>query len=183
MFQTMISKACQPLSLAFLSLSLLVSNVPIVFAQDNTYHLSVYANPIQAKIEVDGRLACSEIKNDLSPCIVKLPVGKHILSVSLDGYESKTETFDVQSDLSVNWNLKQLFFQLSVISYPIGSVVIVDGQNQGETPILALQLKPNEKHFIEVEAKCHETRKEQVIGQTGESKTLQIKLNPIKDCQ
>ncbi len=178
-FQSLLRLAFQSIiGIYFLSQSMIsISN-----AQESTYLLSVYANPIQAKIEVDGRIVCSEVKNDLSPCMIKLSVGKHLLSVTLDGYETKTETFDIQSDISVNWNLKQLFFQLSVISYPIGSVVSIDGEKKGETPILGLQLKPNEKHFIEVEAKCHEIRSEQIIGQSGESKTLQIKLNPIKDC-
>jgi hypothetical protein len=168
---TIISKAWAPFFFY-----LLLSSV--VFANPHAkYKLSVYANPIQAKVEVDGRVICEGLKNDLSPCEIEVEAGKHHVKVLLDGFETKEQSFDIAEETSVNWSLKQLSFQLSVISYPIGTKIWVDGELMGESPILALQLKPNSKHFVRVEANCHQTKHEEVIGNIGESKTLQIKLD------
>ncbi len=160
-----------------------ISFMTTLWANPSKYKLSIYTNPIQAKVEVDGRMICDGLKNDLSPCTIEVDVGKHHVKAILDGFETKEQVFDLNEETSLNWNLKQLSFQLSVISYPIGTKIWVDGELLGESPILALQLKPTVKHFVRIEANCHHTKHEEITGESGESKTLQIKLEPIPTCE
>ncbi|MGA8029907.1 MAG: serine/threonine-protein kinase [Bryobacteraceae bacterium] len=93
--------------------------------------VELLTEPPGAKIILDGETdaACN------SPCTISLTDGRHTLTAQLNGYNSAHRIFTVPDDNSLFITLARSMGVLVVTSAPSGSVVFVDGQASGHTPV------------------------------------------------
>lgn len=106
----------------------------------------VVTNPPGAQVVVDGKpeLACT------TPCSVELPMGRHTLATTMNGYRRAQRIFNLPAEAEVFINLEKAAGTLMIKSDPPGGTILIDGQPRGEkTP--AMILVPTGSHRIEVQ--------------------------------
>lgn len=88
------------------------------------------SDPPGAKITVDNRpdLACT------APCSLQLTNGRHTASAVSTGYNIARRIFSVPEDTSLFIPMTRNAGILVLTSTPSGSTIVVDGQQQGQTP-------------------------------------------------
>ncbi len=117
--------------------------------------------PASAKIVVDsGSPTCT------SPCSLTLTPGRHTFSASLTGHQSAFRVFQVPEQTELNVPLQQSTGQLSIITTPAGSEIMVDGNVRSERSPAILTL-PTGKHRIRITAPGHDPKEQEIEIREG----------------
>ena len=136
--------------------------------------ISIQSEPDKATVLVDGQPAGA------TPLTLKLLEGEHDLELQAERYKSW------QSRLAVVANQPQKLpiirlqpadGKLAVLTKPAGANVIIGKQFAGRTP-LKLALAANAPHRVQLSKPGYEKAQRTVKLQSGESKSLNIKLKP-----
>ena len=87
--------------------------------------------PAKARVVVDG----DEMKTCTTPCQIRLPAGRHTLTVALGGYHLAQRIIHVPEESSVYVPLAEIAGWLQLLSTPAGAQIFIDGQLRGQTPV------------------------------------------------
>ncbi|HJJ48885.1 MAG TPA: PEGA domain-containing protein [Methanocorpusculum sp.] len=108
--------------------------------------VQITSEPAGALVSIDGEPA------GVTPLSVeKLTLGQHVIEVSLDGYEKKTDFISVvnQQGISRSYVLTPTLGSISVITEPEGLEVFLDGVLAGTAPLTIENLVPD-KYTVSV---------------------------------
>jgi PEGA domain. len=110
--------------------------------------VEITSEPSGASVYLDGEFAG---KTPLS--MDRLTLGSHVLEVSCDGYEKKTEFLSVvnQQGISKHFVLTSKFGTLKVTTEPEGLEVFLDGVSRGVSPVTISNLVPD-KYTVSVKS-------------------------------
>ena len=136
---------------------------PIIVEPFDTteYAVRITTVPATAKIIVDsGSPTCT------SPCSLTLPPGRHTFSASLSGHQSAFRVFQVPDQTELNVPLQQSTGQLSIVTTPAGSEIMVDGTVKSERSPAVLIL-PTGKHRIRITTQGHDPREQEIEIREG----------------
>ncbi len=126
--------------------------------QQLTGALDIKSEPTNALIIIDG----NEVGN--APAVIAdLKPGKHLVEARMKGYESWSESVEIEhsKQASLTVTLQQLTGSLNIKSEPTNAVITVDGNEVGNAPAVIADLKPG-KHHVEVKMSGHENWSENV---------------------
>ncbi len=115
-----------------------------------------------------------------SPAVLKLPEGRHHLSLRLPGYETAEATLNVVAGESLTPGeivLQHAFATVAIISRPNRALVAVDGVFKGKAP-LEIKLKPEKAHRIVVSKPGYKSGTRIVKLSPDEPKKISFKLTP-----
>ncbi len=125
------------------------------------YAVRITTVPPAAKIIVDsGSPTCT------SPCSLTLPPGRHTFSANLSGYQSAFRVFQVPDQTELNVPLQQSTGQLSIVTTPAGSEIMVDGTVKSERSP-AILILPTGKHRIRITTQGHDPREQEIEIREG----------------
>ncbi|MFA6715900.1 MAG: PEGA domain-containing protein [Victivallales bacterium] len=104
--------------------------------------LELNSNPQGADILVDSTLKSKK----QTPVILSLSPGTHLVKLSRDNYLPLWRYVKISAGRKVTLNLKLTPVRGAVLinSEPVGAKVVMDGKNQGITPLVITDLKPGE---------------------------------------
>jgi len=136
--------------------------------------LLVRSDPTEAVVFIDG---IEKGKTLLQ--VIDIGVGSHEVRVEKNLYHNYTEIVNIQPDMisEVQAELKQNFGNLSIKSFPTGSVVMINGQVKGKTPYYIGQIKSG-SYNIQVSKDLYHNYEENFIITDGSSNTRDIRLTP-----
>ncbi|MGR3174615.1 MAG: PEGA domain-containing protein [Candidatus Scalindua sp.] len=141
--------------------------------------ISINSKPSNARIYIDGKDV------GITPGIIKpIDSGTHEVEVKKGGYETWSESVDVEADkeksLTVVLQIKTS--SISIDSDPANAVIYLDGEEVGMTPDTLRSIIPG-THEVEVKMDGYETWTEIINVESDEEKaliaTLQIKAGSI----
>ncbi|MBT6228985.1 MAG: PEGA domain-containing protein, partial [Candidatus Scalindua sp.] len=123
-----------------------------------TGSLNIKSEPSNAAIIVDG----NEVGNTPAN-ITDLVPGKHLVKISMEGYENWSESLELSPDKKnqITAILQQLTGSLNIKSKPSNATIIVDGNEVGNTPANIPDLEPG-KHLVEISMEGYENWSESV---------------------
>lgn len=123
-----------------------------------TTQTRVVTNPAGALIAVDGHpeWTCQ------SPCTLALPLGRHTVIVSLDGYRRNRRVLDLPGDDEVFLSLERITGTLMVRSEPRGAVIYLNGQARSEKTPAILNL-PVGSYTVELDRDGRREKQEVVV--------------------
>jgi len=126
--------------------------------QQSTGSLNIKSKPSNATIIVDG----NEVGNTPAN-IPDLVPGKHLVEISMEGYENWSESVEVSPDKEnqITAVLQQLTGSLNIKSKPSNATIIVDGNEVGNTPANIADIVPG-KHLVEISMEGYENWSESV---------------------
>ena len=125
------------------------------------YAVRITTVPATAKIIVDsGSPTCT------SPCSLTLPPGRHTFSASLSGHQSAFRVFQVPDQTELNVPLQPSTGQLSIVTTPAGSEIMVDGAVKSERSP-AILILPTGKHRIRITTQGHDPREQEIEIREG----------------
>ena len=121
-----------------------------------TGSLNIKSEPSNAAIIVDG----NEVGNTPSNITDILP-GKHLVKISMEGYENWSDNVEISPDKEnqVTAVLQQLTCSLNIKSEPSNAVIIIDGNEVGNTPANIADLIPG-KHLVQIKMDGYRNWKE-----------------------
>ena len=124
--------------------------------QQLTGSLNIKSKPSNATIIVDG----NEVGNTPSNITDILP-GKHLVKISMEGYENWSDNVEISPDKEnqVTAVLQQLTCSLNIKSEPSNAVIIIDGNEVGNTPANIADLIPG-KHLVQIKMDGYRNWKE-----------------------
>ncbi|MBT5307422.1 MAG: PEGA domain-containing protein, partial [Candidatus Scalindua sp.] len=134
--------------------------------------VNIKSEPSKAIVIVDGK----EVGN--TPVdICDLKPGKHLVEVKMDGYQNWSESVEVNAgkDNHTTATLQQLVSSVNIKSEPSKAIVIVDGNEVGNTPVNVGDLKPG-KYLVEVKTEEYETWSNKVKVEIGKDVDLTAML-------
>jgi hypothetical protein len=141
--------------------------------------LRITTNPDKADVFVD------DDRKGTTPLTLKnITPGEHSLTISKDGYEKRSEKFNIASGekKSVEYPLTQIPIQvkatLSVNTSPSGAQLILDGTRVGNTPASIENIAPG-THSLTISKVGYENRNEQLSIASGEKKTVEYPLTQM----
>ncbi len=108
---------------------------------DATFQLTT--SPSGAEALFDGDRKC------VTPCTMTLTAGRHAFVVKKDGFRDARRIIEIPQDTGLIVDLLQASGTLSLISFPPGLAVIIDGQMQPKKTPVSLTL-PVGKHEVRV---------------------------------
>ncbi|MBW2276258.1 MAG: PEGA domain-containing protein [Deltaproteobacteria bacterium] len=116
-------------------------------------------------------------KSPLGDSVVVGP-GEHSLEVSLGGYESmEREVTIVSGDHRVEtFKLERATARLSVTTNVAGAMVVVDGEERGETPLGKPISVAEGEHFVRVVRDGYQDADRAIVVEPGEKLTLDFSL-------
>jgi diacylglycerol kinase family enzyme len=136
--------------------------------------VSINSKPSNARIYLDGE------EVGITPGIIKsIDSGTHEVEVKKDGYETWSESVDIEADKerSLTVVLRTKTSSISIDSDPSDAVVYLDGEEVGMTPDTLRSIIPG-THEVEVRMDGYETWNKIVNVESDEEKTLTAALQP-----
>lgn len=132
------------------------------------YQFSLVTNPSDATVHIDGKLV------GRTPLNVTLEEGTKSISVSKAGYQTYTETFVLNRNISKSITLTSMVqnYQLSVITSPSGADIYVNNAYIGRSP-LNVTLEGGTKN-LRIERSGYETYTENFILDRSISKSITL---------
>jgi len=157
--------------------------IHIVF-QEREGGLSVTSTPSGAKVFLD------EVYVGKSPVNLKLVLsGKHTINVTMEGYETYSETITIKSGEieNININLKPVSDgnnpaengRLTIRTLPPDADIYIDNNVTGRSPLVELSVAPG-NHMIKVIKSGYDTKTREIEIKKGEKKEVKITLNEAK---
>lgn len=141
-----------------------------------TANLTIFANPADSKIIIDGNEVGSQGYASLD-----LPMGEHTYSVECQDYLGENnKTIVLEKNERINVMLKPLFGLISITSHPSGADVLVNGVRVGMTPYLSKKIQRGRTN-IEVEKNGYESVAEVVDIEAGDDLTYDYTLVSFRD--
>jgi hypothetical protein len=141
--------------------------------------LRITTNPDKADVFVD------DDRKGTTPLTLKnITPGEHSLTISKDGYEKRSEKFNIASGekKTVEYALTRIPIPikatLSVNTSPSGAQLILDGTRVGNTPASIENIAPG-THSLTISKAGYESRNEQLSIASGEKKTVEYTLTQI----
>jgi serine/threonine-protein kinase len=115
---------------------------PPATQQGAEHTVQFVSEPPGAAISIDNNseLSCK------TPCMLKIPSGRHTASVQLDGYRNYPRIFNVPQDSDVFMKLSQTMGTLSITSTPPGAIIVLNGQQQTQTTPAVFHIPPGTYH-------------------------------------
>ena len=107
------------------------------------------SEPKGATVLVDNQPAC-----DATPCSKSFPMGMHTIAMLKTDYVTKSESLNIDSDRTLQWELTPNFGWLTVSGLPEGLDVKIDNQVVGKTPLPKHRLSPG-RHRVEIASRCY----------------------------
>jgi len=144
-------------------------------APATTGQVNVTSGPSGANLTIDGQ------SWGTTPKVVTLDEGPHEVAVTMEGYETFTQTVQIQagSMTPINATLIPLpavsTGTVDIISDPPGATVLVDGQEKGTTPLTQLDL-PVDTYRIEIRREGYESQFKNVDIRRGSNPDLHVTL-------
>lgn len=138
--------------------------------------ITIVTNPEGASIAING-IAVNEITpyhNEF------MPAGRYEISVSKYGFKTVTKTIVVKStdNQCVDIDLPMIYGKIDVVSEPRGTIVFIDGQKYGETPIVI-----NDVQIGNHELSLKKDGYISVIRNINVNESFEIKLDEkLKEC-
>jgi len=136
--------------------------------------VSINSKPSNARIYIDGE------EVGITPDIIKsIDSGTHEVEVKKDGYETWSESVDIEADKekSLTVVLRIKTSSISIDSNPPDAVIYLDGEEAGMTPDTLRSITPG-THEVEVRMDGYETWNKIVNVESNEEKTLTAALQP-----
>jgi hypothetical protein len=157
--------------------------IHIVF-QEREGGLVVTSVPTGAKIFLD------EVYVGKSPVNLKLVLsGKHTLNVTMEGYETSSETINIKSGEIKNINiiLKSVSDRnnpakngkLTIRTLPPDADIYIDNNVTGRSPLIKISISSG-SHSIKIAKNDYETKTREIEIKEGEEKEIKITLNKAK---
>ena len=144
--------------------------------QMRSANLTIIADPVEAKIFIDG----NEVGSN-GYASVDLPMGEHNYSVECFDYQGeKNKTIRLEKNEIINVALKPLFGLISVITHPAGADVLINGVRVGITPYMMRKIQRG-KNNVEVQMNGYEGVSEVVDVEAGDEKELKFTLMSFRD--
>jgi len=136
--------------------------------------LLVRSEPSDAKVFVDG-----VEKGHTLLQIADIGIGEHEIRIEKKLYYPYTEIVTIQPDaiVEVNANLKANFGALSITSVPEKSILKINGQTKGRTPVTIAQLESGTCE-IELSKELYHAYTEKFVITDGSINNREIKLTP-----
>ncbi len=134
--------------------------------------ISINSKPSNARIYLDGE------EVGITPDIIQsIDSGTHEVEVRMDGYETWSESVDIEADKenSLTIVLRIKTCSISIDSDPSDSVIYLDGEKVGMTPDILRSIIPG-THEVEVRKDGYEVWSEIVNIESDEEKTLSATL-------
>ncbi len=124
----------------------------------STAALNINSEPSNAMTTLDGY----EVGNT-PVSLTDLEPGKHLIEISMEGYEKWTENIEVSADKEnlITAVLRKSTASLNIKSEPSNAMIIVDGNEIGNTPVNLTDLEPG-KHLVEISMEGYERWTESV---------------------
>ncbi|MGR3294050.1 MAG: PEGA domain-containing protein [Candidatus Scalindua sp.] len=137
--------------------------------------VNIKSDPTNATIIVDG----NEVGNTPAG-IADLVPGKHLVEVIMEGYSSWSESVEISTgkENHITAVLQQLTGSLNIKSEPENAMIIVDGNEVGNTPIVIADLNPG-KHLIEVMMEGYSNWSENVEVRVGKENHITAVLQQL----
>ncbi len=109
-----------------------------------------------------------------TPLTLELPRGRQQFKFSLAGYLDAEQQLQLVRDTSLCVDLLSAFATVSIRSTPTGQPVLVDGNAQGVTPLLALALSPGQHRISVGEQTLYYPNEQALFLTRGEHRELQM---------
>jgi formylglycine-generating enzyme required for sulfatase activity len=126
--------------------------------------LHITSSPVvDAEVTINGELA------GRTPLDIELIPGAHYLQLSAPRYQPYTETLKIAgggNELQIDRALKPAWAEVAIESIPAGAKILVDGEEQGETPTVLEVLEG--EHEVAIKAAGHKTWKTHVEITAGQ---------------
>lgn len=157
--------------------------INIVF-QEREGGLSVTSTPAGARVFLD------EVYVGKSPVNLKLVLsGKHTMNVTMEGYETYSETITIKSGeiKNININLKAVSDvnnpgesgRLTIRTLPPDADIYIDNNVTGRSPLVELPVAPG-NHIIKAIKSGYESKTREIEIKKEEKKEIKITLNKAK---
>lgn len=135
------------------------------------YNLSITSFPENAKVIIDGK------ERGATPFEQKLGKGRYTLKIEKEGYKTKEEQLEINSDLMKKYDLEELNFGDLIISFYPYAEVEIDGKRYREVPPPLDVKLPAGKHTIRfISIKLNREKTIVVEVSKGERKRIHEKL-------
>lgn len=134
--------------------------------------LKVECNQDGALVTVDGNQV------GVTPLLSALPVGEHVVEVTLAGYAPHTETVNIPEDMKVvvRTDLELVAAKIDLRVKPDGATVTLDGVEIGTTPDVMLSMVSPGVHHISVHKAGYATHTQKLPVSARQELTLSIEL-------
>ena len=125
-----------------------------------------------ALVSVDGAQV------GVTPLLSALPVGEHLIEVTMSGYATHTETVNIPEDMKVvvRAELELVAAQIALRVKPDGAIVELDGVEIGTTPDVQLDMVSPGMHHISVRKNGYATHTQDLSVSARQQITLSIDL-------
>lgn len=134
---------------------------------------SFESEPTGAIVLMDGQTLCSQ-----TPCSKTVSRGSHQVLMTMEGYDSVEQPFDVSAtQRRVSLKLPANFALLSVETTPSGLPVTFDGKPAGTSPIKDKRVNAR-AHDVMVATPCYTDIGERIVVAKGEKRTVKIEAQP-----
>ncbi len=137
-----------------------------------TGSVNISSNPSNAIIRIGGKEAGN------TPAIISnLGSGKHIVEVSMDGYEMWSDSVNINpgKETAITAELETKAGSVSIKSEPSNAMVLIDEKRAGSTPETLTDIKPG-MHLVEVKMEGFETWRDSVNINPGKEIAVTAKL-------
>jgi len=134
-------------------------------------------NPSGAQVMIDGNWT-----GQTTPFKTVLTAGNHFVRFYKSGYQAVEKDFYLSpgSYIQVTGQLQPLvqYANATIYSSPSGATVLLDGVQQGVTPLTIQSIVPG-YHTIRIQKDGYQPKEQSVQFAPGESKTINAALNPL----
>ncbi len=100
--------------------------------------IQVLTDPPGAMVTIDGAISCK------TPCMLSLPLGRHVLQSQLTGYRPYPKVFNLPGESDLFLNLAKSAGRLNVTSNPDGAEVAINGEVKTQRTPVTFSLAPGE---------------------------------------
>ena len=126
--------------------------------------VTIQSDPPGAKVYIDN----SGDSKGITPCVVALPEGDHVVRFDLQGYNLGQKTFSATgTDVTVVCKLTARPASLTVESNPSRASVLIDGAEAGLTPLRDRPIEPG-THELRIQMDGYETVRKTIIVSAGQ---------------
>ena len=140
-----------------------------------TGQVNVTSGPSGASIAIDGQ------PHETTPRVVTLDEGPHEIVVTMEGYETFTQTVQIQAGSMIPIHAMLIPLPavstgtVNISSDPSGATVLIDGQDKGTTPLSRLAI-PVGTHRIEIRREDYESQFQNIEVRGGRNPDVHVTL-------
>ncbi len=140
--------------------------------------IPIDSDPPGASVAIDGTA-----QEGRTPLTVKVPVGRHAVTLTLDGHQPLETTLEVTGagpGKPIKHMLVKAVASMRVVSVPAGAKVFADGEYKGLTPVTLEGLEPGKPLMVNVSHPGYrKARRTQVPTGNPTEDVMRIDLKPV----